>query len=97
MKPSTFHGPVHERLDSADTTHPATATLRPAGCSVVWLCAETNNARVTFDGSDPSGANAASIVIPTGGLFPFPFSIDTPIRHVSTAAAHSILQILYGE
>ena len=99
MKPSSYTpnmqaGTAHQRGSSSGTANVQTITLA-GGTSAVYITVETTNARVTFDGSDPSAANAPSLVIPAAGLpVMFPVAGGTVIKWVSTAAAASILQTL---
>lgn len=95
MKPSTDRCLSHERLVSANTADVQTATL-PKGTSHIGLAVETTNARVTFDGSDPSAAQAPSLVYLAGQQPIFiPLGQGTTIKHCSTAGTSAVLQLAY--
>ena len=94
MKPSTHRTLNHERLVSTGTGDVKNATM-PQNTSAIELAVETNNARVTFDGSDPSASNAPSLVYPAGQVPVFrPVGPGVTIRFVSTTG-NSVLQLLY--
>jgi len=95
VKPSTDRCISHERLSSSGTADVKTATL-PKGTSHIGLAVETTNARVTFDGSDPSAASAPSLVYLAAQVPVFiPLGQGTTVKFCSTAAAVSILQLAY--
>lgn len=92
MKPSTDRCLSHQRLVSTGTSDVKQATV-PNGTSHITLSVETNSARVTFDGSDPSAASAPSHVYPVDVAPIFlPLGQGTTIRFVSTTGT-SVLQI----
>lgn len=99
MKPSSYQpnmqaGTAHQRGSSSGVANVQTITLA-GNTSAVFITVETTSARVTFDGSDPSAANAPSIVIPAAGVpIMIPVGGGTVIKWVSTAAAASIVQTL---
>lgn len=97
MKPSTDWTISHERLVSTGTADVKTATL-PKGTSHITVSVETTDARVTFDGSDPSAANAPSHVYPINvpPIF-IPLGQGTRIRFCSTAGTASVLQLAYHQ
>ncbi len=95
MKPSTHRAISHERLVSTGVADVKTATL-PKNTSAVDIAVETTAARVTYDSSDPSAANAPSLVIPAGQVPMFrPLGPGTVIRFASAVAGSSVLQIAY--
>jgi hypothetical protein len=93
VKPSTDRCIGHQRLTSSGTSDVQTATV-PKGTSHLGLAVETTNARVTFDGSDPSSgvglpyyAGQLPVFIPLGqGSIP---------KFCSAVAGSSILQLAY--
>lgn len=86
---------VHESATSTGTANKQTIT-KPPGANGMFLSAKTNNARVTFDGTDP-GAGAAPGLIIAAGAQPVFFPFATDIEFVSEAAANSELNVLWVE
>lgn len=83
----------HQRKDSSATNDIQTMTLSK-DTSAILVTVETTAARVTIDGSDPSAASAPSMVIQAGqNPILIPIGQGGTVKHVSTAAAHSILQV----
>lgn len=94
MKPSTDRCLSHERLVSTGTADVKTATV-PKGTSHIGLAVESVDARVTFDGSDPSAAQAAALIYPANQMPVFiPIGQGSTIKTVSTAG-NSVLQLAY--
>lgn len=95
MKPSTMLAISTSRDSSPDTATVRTITP-PRNASAVLITVETTSARVTFDNSDPSAANAPSHVIPTAQVPVFiPIGAGSVIKWISTAAAASVLQATF--
>lgn len=95
MKPSTDRCISHQRLVSSGTADVQTATV-PKGTSHIDIAVETTNARVTFDGSDPSVASAPSLVFFAGQQPIFkPLGQGSQIKFCSAVAGSSVLQVAY--
>lgn len=95
MRPSTHRALSHERIVSTGSADVKTVTM-PNGTSAIDLAVETTNARMTFDGTDPSAASAPSLVFPFGQVPVFrPVGPGTTIKFCSTAGTSSVLQLLY--
>jgi hypothetical protein len=95
LRPSTHRALSHQRMVSTGSSDVQTATM-PNNASAVEFAFETTNARVTFDGSDPSAASAPSLVYPFGQVPVFrPVGPGTTIKFCSTAGTSAVLQILY--
>lgn len=86
---------VHEAATSTGTGNKQTIT-KPKNATSMMLSAKTNNARVTFDGTDP-GAGAAPGLIVVAGAQPVFFPFATDIEFVSEAAANAELNVLWLE
>lgn len=86
---------VHEAATSTGTANKQTLT-KPRNATAMMLSAKTNNARVTFDGTDP-GAGVAPGLIVIAGAQPVFFPFATDIEFVSEAAAASELNVLWLE
>lgn len=101
MKPSTYvpnaYGTVptaHQRGSSATTVDVKTINLN-GNTSAILVTVETTNARLTFDGTDPSAASAPSNVFPKDSLpVLVPVGPGATVKWVSTAAAASVVQVL---
>lgn len=93
MKPSTDRCLAHGRKVSTNSADVQTQTI-PAGTSHITLSVETSDARVTFDGSDPSAVGAPSHVYPAGVAPIFlPLGQGSTIKHCCATGANSVLQI----
>lgn len=81
------------RDTSPDSSTVKTLTLAK-GTSAFYLTVETTDARVTFDGSDPSAASAPSHVIAKAQqpLY-FPIAYPAVVKWVSTDATSSVVQL----
>lgn len=86
---------VHEAATSSGTGNKQTIT-KPSSATSMMLSAKTNNARVTFDGTDPGAGAPPGLVIVAGAqpIF-FPFAAD--IEFVSEIAGNSELNVLWLE
>lgn len=85
-------------ISTTQQTSTGTADVKtinvPSGCSAVVLTAETNSARITFDGSTPGAGNG--IVLPSGGMpFLIPTRRSSKIMFASVAAANCILDCAF--
>ncbi len=83
--------PSPAQATSTGTADIKTITL-PVGTSAILISVETTNARVTFDGTNPSASN--------GQVFPFgqmpaylPIGGGVVVKFASTAAANSTVNI----
>jgi hypothetical protein len=95
MRPSTHRALSHQRLVSTGSADVQTVTM-PTNTSAIEFGVETTNARMTFDGTDPSAASAPSLVFPFGQVPVFrPVGPGTTIKFCSTAGTSSVLQLLY--
>ena len=97
MKSSTYLPVSHQRMSAADNTGGSVQTFSiPKGTSAILLTCETTAARVTLDGTDPSAANAPSIVIQAAANpVLIPVGPGATLKHVSTAGTASVLQAAY--
>ena len=86
---------VHESATSTGTGNKQTLT-KPPNANGMSLSAKTNNARVTFDGTDP-GAGVAPGLIIIAGAQPVFFPFATDIEFVSEIAGNSELNVLWVE
>lgn len=79
-------------------TAPDNATVKThtlaKGTAAFFITVETTNARVTFDGSDPSVGSAPSHVIPKDQqpLY-FPVAYPAVVKWVSTDVTASVVQL----
>lgn len=86
-------GTSHKSATSTGTGNKQTIAA-DVRANYMMLSAKTNNARVTFDGTDPSvGSKIGLIIIAGAQPALMPFSAD--IEFVSEAAADSELNVLY--
>lgn len=92
MKPSTYLPGAASQIKPTSTTDVKTYTI-PAGCSAVLIGVETTDARITFDGTDPSATNG--LVYPKA-LAPVlvPIGPGSTIKAVATSAATSTVGIV---
>jgi hypothetical protein len=89
--PAQFYGTVTTQLTSTATSDVKTYTP-PDTVGHVLLSVETNDARVTFDGSAPASGNGH--VIPKSALpLYLPIGRNSPIKVASTTAGNSTLNI----
>lgn len=86
-----YQADSHARATSANTTDVKTLS-RPSGCHSCYLTASTTGAQMTFDGGTPSTTNG--LIIPAG-VAPIFFSVNGDIKFVSTAAANSVVDVLW--
>lgn len=101
MKPSTYLPNLRNNTTTAHfrNTSPDTTTIRTITpgtmTSAVLITVETTNARVTFDGSDPSAASAPSIVFPKDSIpVLVPVGAGAVIKWVSTAGTAAVVNVL---
>lgn len=100
MGPSTFVPISTVRDSSADTsmvkTHTPPSGAGIGGVSAFLISVETTNARVTFDGTDPSAGSAPSHVWPKDQIPQLvllgPGSV---VKWCSTLGAASVVQITW--
>lgn len=84
---------VHASATSTGTANKQTIT-KARGATAMMISAKTNNARVTFDGTDPGAGVAPGLIIQAGQQPAFfPFARD--IEFVSEAAANCELNVLW--
>lgn len=102
MKTSTYAPNVdgtrkttaHQRGSSSGTGNVATITL-DSNTSAILVTVETTNARLTFDGSDPSAASAPSSVFPKDSApVLVPVGAGCVVKWCAATAAASVVQIL---
>lgn len=99
MKPSTYlpnvrnSATAHQRASSTGVADAKTITLGSM-TSAILISVETTNARVTFDGSDPTAASAPSLIFPKD-LSPVlvPVGAGTVVKHCAATAAASVMQV----
>lgn len=84
---------VHEAATSTGTADIQTLT-KPPGATAMILSAKTNNARVTFDGTNP-GVSAAPGLVIIAGAQPWFAPFATDIEFASEAAANCELNVLW--
>ncbi len=65
----------------------------PRDCTAMYLAAETNGVRITFDGTVPDGTQGMPLAAGQRELFP----IGRTIKFVSQAAANAVLHALFLE
>lgn len=94
MKPSTNQCLGHERLTSAHSAAPATATV-PAGTSAVYVSVETTSCRMTLNnGGDPT--SALGLVLQKDQMPWFmPIGQGCVFAFASTDATPSVIQLSY--
>lgn len=93
MKPSTFNALPSSitTLTPTSTTDVKTFTV-PLGMSAFWITAETNDGRITVDGTTPSATVGHKV---PKDQFPQLVLLGpgTVLKCVSTAAGNSVVQV----
>lgn len=82
---------AHVQATSTGTSDVQTITV-PANAKGCFICVETNAARVTFDGEAPG--STVGLVFPAG-VAPVFVPMASTIKFVSTAAANSVVDVLW--
>lgn len=97
MRPFTQKPLSTSRASSPGTAGGDVQTITPPdGTSACLITVETTNARATFDGTDPSAANAPShVVIKDQNPLYVPIGQGATIKFCSTAAAAAVMQVTF--
>lgn len=82
---------THDSATSTGTANVQTITA-PASANACMVSAETNGARLTFDGGTPDATNG--LMIAAGGA-PLFIPLGRDIKFVSQAAANSVVHVLW--
>ena len=94
MKPSTYQCLGHERLSSATSSSPVTATI-PPGTSSVLITVETTTCRWTLTpGGDPT-SNTGLVIQAASQPFLALVGQGATFKFASTAGTPSVIQLAY--
>lgn len=87
-------------ISTAQATSTGTGDVKtiavPANAHTAILSAETNDARVTFDGSTPSATNGLEILHTGSSVGPYPVTPGGSVKVASTAAGNCILDAVFS-
>lgn len=95
MRPSTY-APISTSTVTPTSTSDVKTLTPPAGTSGFLITVETNNARVTLDGTDPSGGTGSHVYPKdTAPQLVLLGAQGMVVKCVSTAAANSVVNVTW--
>ena len=94
MKPSTYQCLGHERLQSANSTTPVTATI-PNGASAVLITVETTSCRWTLNPAGDPTSNTGLILQAASNPYLALVGLGSVFKFASTAGTPSVIQLAY--
>lgn len=94
MRPSTFV-PISTTNVTPTTTSDIKSAKAPVAAAAVLISTETTDARVTFDGTDPSAGTGSHKIPKDQAPVLLLLGQGVTVKAVSTAAANSIVQLTW--
>jgi hypothetical protein len=94
MKPSTYQCLGHERLSSANSSSPVTATI-PNGTSSVLITVETTSCRWTLTPTGDPTSTTGLVIQPASQPYLALVGQGAVFKFASTAGTASVVQLAY--